>query len=72
MLPHPDDLGRVHETHVRGKLVRVRRRLALEARNITGEDDLVGAVLRVVDCAANDLARGVVASHRVDRDAHLG
>ena len=45
--------------------------LLFEARDITDEDDLVGRGRRgVLDRAADDLAGGVVATHRVDRDAH--
>ena len=43
---------------------------ALKARNVTDQADLVAALSCVVDCAADDLAGGVVATHRVDRDAH--
>ena len=71
VIPHLDDLGGVDELDVGRDALAVRGGLALQARDVTHEADLVGAVECVLDGAANDLARGVVATHRVDRDAHL-
>ena len=70
MVVHAHHVRRVHVADVRWNALAVRRHLALEARNITDEADLVGALECVVDGAADDLAGSAVASHRVDRDAH--
>ena len=69
-LPHLDDLGRVDEGHAGGTSPAVLVNLALEARNVADQDDLVGVGGGVVDCPPDDLARRKIAAHRVDRDAH--
>ncbi len=71
MLPHPDDLGGIDQPHVYRTGAPVFGELRFDARHVTDEDDLIGCCTGgVVDRSADDFARGVIASHRIDRDAH--
>ena len=64
------DVGRVDEADAGRPAAPVLGDLALQAGHVTDEDHLVGVRGGVVDRPSDDLTRCVVATHRVDRDAH--
>jgi hypothetical protein len=71
VLPHLDDLGSLDEADVGRPGPPLLGDLGLDAREITDEDHLVArGRYGVVQGAADDFARGMVATHRVDRDPH--
>ena len=68
VLVHPDDLARSPDGHV-GRHGPGRE--VLDPVRVTHEDQLVAGVLPGVEQrAVDDLVRGVVAAHRIDRDAN--